>query len=71
MTKSIRDIKKSRPIGRPKTTGTGQPIIVRMHDPQITDIDAWIAAQDGDISRPEAIRRLAEIGLEAVKKGGG
>ena len=69
MSKSIRDIKKSRPkIGRPKTTGSGQPMLVRMHDQQIADIDAWIAAQDGDISRPEAIRRLAEIGLEAVVK---
>jgi hypothetical protein len=69
MGKSIRDIKKSRPkIGRPKSTGIGQPMLVRMHDQQIADIDAWIAAQDGDISRPEAIRRLAEIGLSFTKK---
>jgi hypothetical protein len=69
MTKSIRDSKKSRPkIGRPKTTGPGQPQIVRMHDQQIASIDAWIAMHDAEISRPEAIRRLVELGLKAKGK---
>jgi hypothetical protein len=64
MTKSIRDSKKSRPkIGRPKTTGPGQAQVVRMHDQQIAAIDAWIALQGAEISRPEAIRRLVELGL--------
>ena len=71
MPKSIRDSKKSRPkIGRPKTTGPGQAQVVRMHAQQIAAIGAWIALQDEEIiSRPEAIRRLVEIGLKA-KKGG-
>jgi hypothetical protein len=68
MAKSIRDSKKSKPkLGRPKTTGTGQPQVVRMHDRQIAAIDAWIVAQDAEISRPEAIRRLVELGLKSKK----
>ena len=38
-----------------------------MHDQQIAAIDAWIAMQDAEISRPEAIRRLVELGLKAKK----
>jgi hypothetical protein len=69
MAKSIRDSKKPRPkIGRPKTTGTGQPQVVRMHDRQVAAIDAWIAKENVEISRPEAIRRLVEIGLKAKGK---
>jgi hypothetical protein len=69
MLKSIRDSKKSKPkIGRPKTTGPGQPQVVRMHDQQIAAIDAWMKMQDGPISRPEAIRRLVELGLKAKAK---
>jgi cytochrome c553 len=68
MTKSIRDSKKSKPkIGRPKTTGAGQPQVVRMHDQQIAAIDAWTAMQEAEISRPEAIRRLVELGLKAKR----
>jgi hypothetical protein len=68
MGRSIRDSKKSKPkIGRPKTTGSGQPQVVRMHDQQIASIDAWIEMQNGPISRPEAIRRLVELGLKVKK----
>jgi hypothetical protein len=31
---------------------------------QLAAIDHWIAAQDEDLSRPEAIRRLVEMALE-------
>src|SRR6478736_841450 len=66
MAKSIRDSKKSKPkIGRPKTTGPGQPQVVRMHDQQVAAIDAWIAMHEVEISRPEAIRRLVDLGLKA------
>jgi hypothetical protein len=69
MTKSIRDSKKSKPkIGRPKTTGPGEPQVVRMHDQQIAAIDEWISIQATEISRPEAIRRLVDIGLTAHSK---
>jgi hypothetical protein len=71
MRKSIRDIKKSRPrLGRPRTTGSGQPKLVRMHDQQIAAINAWIARQDDELSHPEAIRRLVDLGLESVNKVG-
>ena len=69
MPKSIRDSKKSKAkIGRPKTTGSGQPQVVRMHDQQVASIEAWIAMQDEEMSRPEAIRRLVELGLKAKAK---
>ena len=64
MAKSIRDIKKK--IGRPKTTGSGAAQLVRMHDAQLAAIDAWREKQ-ADVSRPEAIRRLVEIGLKISK----
>jgi hypothetical protein len=69
MGKSIRDIKKAKPKrGRPVTTGSGQPFLVRMHDRQVEAIDGWIAAQDSEVSRPEAIRRLLEQALDAAEK---
>jgi hypothetical protein len=69
MSTSIRDSKKSKPkIGRPRTTGPGRAQVVRMHDHQIASIDAWIAMQDDEMSRPEAIRRLVEIGLKSKGK---
>jgi hypothetical protein len=68
MSKPVRDSKKSGPVtGRPKTTGPGQPQVVRMHDLQIASIDAWIAMHGEAVSRPEAIRRLVELGLKAKK----
>jgi hypothetical protein len=66
MPKPIRDSAKSNPkMGRPKTTGPGEPQVVRMQDEQLEAIDDWIAAQGEKISRPEAIRRLVEKGLRA------
>jgi hypothetical protein len=65
MAKSIIDIAKSR--GRPKTTGPGTGVLVKMHDPQLDAIDAWIAKQKPQPSRPEAIRRLVELGLKAKR----
>jgi hypothetical protein len=64
MAKSIRDIKKK--VGRPKTTGSGTPQLVRMHDAQLSAIDEWREKYDVS-SRPEAIRRLVELGLTAKK----
>jgi hypothetical protein len=69
MAKSIRDSAKSKAkMGRPVTTGPGEPQVVRMHDEQLEAIDAWIAERGDKISRPEAIRRLVEIGLRAKEK---
>jgi hypothetical protein len=49
--------------GRPKTTGTGVQIQVRCHREFLERVDKWRASQ-GDITRPDALRRLAEIGLD-------
>ena len=66
MAKSIRDIAKKR-RGRPRSTGLGTGILVRMHD-QLEALDAWIAKQDDPKpTRPEAIRRLVGLGLKAKK----
>ena len=66
MVKSISASAKRR--GRPVTTGTGTTIGVRMLDEPLAAIDTWIAKQkEPDLSRPEAIRRLVELGLKAKK----
>ena len=42
--------------------------MVRGHDDFLRPLDAWIAKQkEPDLSRPEAIRRLVELGLKAKK----
>jgi hypothetical protein len=38
-----------------------------MHDAQLSAIDAWREKRDVE-SRPEAIRRLVELGLKAKPK---
>jgi hypothetical protein len=48
----------------PPATGQGEPVVVRMHPPQLKALDDWIAQQAQPFpSRPEAIRRLVELGL--------
>jgi hypothetical protein len=68
MAKSIRvNPKKKR--GRPVTTGKGTLIGVRILDDPLAALDAWIAKQkEPELSRPEAIRRLVELGLKAKAK---
>jgi hypothetical protein len=63
MAKSITVTKKSR--GRPKTTGIGVQIGMRWQEPDLEMIDDWIDRQKAPFTRPEAIRRLVEIGLKA------
>jgi len=47
----------------PPPTGKGEQIVVRMHPPQIGALDAWIAHQADEPTRPEAIRRLVKKAL--------
>ena len=54
---------KKQPRGRPKTTGIGTLIGVRCHKELLARIDSWRASQ-GDMSRPDALRQLAEFGLK-------
>jgi hypothetical protein len=43
--------------------------MVRAQDELLADLDAWIAYQnEPDLSRPEAIRRLVELGLTVKPK---
>jgi hypothetical protein len=63
MGKSIRVITKKR-RGRPVTTGKGTLIGVRLLDEPLASLDAWIGKQkEPELTRPEAIRRLVELGL--------
>jgi hypothetical protein len=67
MAKSIRVITKKR-RGRPVTTGKGTLVGVRLLKAPLAKLDDWIARQgEDDLSRPEAIRRLVELGLKAKK----
>jgi hypothetical protein len=49
--------------GRPRTTGPGRTIGVRLHADLIGALDAWIARQASAVSRPEAIRVILANGL--------
>jgi hypothetical protein len=67
MVKSITDIPKKK-RGRPSTGGRREGILVRLEARQFDALDAWIKRQkELDLSRPEAIRRLVELGLKAKK----
>lgn len=63
MRKAISDNTKKR--GRPKSTGKGELIGVRLLPEPLAAFDSWIAKQREPLSRPEAIRRLLAIGLKA------
>jgi hypothetical protein len=41
--------------------------MLRLHPPLINNVDTWIVEQDAPLTRPEAIRRLVELGLKAKK----
>jgi len=68
MAKLISIVTKKR-RGRPVTTGKGTLIGVRLLDDPLASLDAWIAKhKERDLTRPEAIRRLVELGLKAKGK---
>jgi hypothetical protein len=53
----------------PPATGHGAPIVVRMHGPLLSALDAWIAKQPPPFpSRPEAVRQLLEAALKVKQK---
>jgi hypothetical protein len=68
MAKSIRDTPKKRGRGRPSTGGRREGVMVRLEPEQFEALDAWIERQEEAPSRPEAIRRLVEIGLKVNGK---
>jgi len=56
--------KKKR--GRPPTGGRREGILVRLEPEQLSSLDSWADRQDRPTSRPEAIRRLVEVGLKTA-----
>jgi hypothetical protein len=67
MGKSIRVITKKR-RGRPVTTGKGTLIGVRMQPHDLALLDSWITSDGRGFTRPQAIRRLVEMGLQVKGK---
>ncbi len=57
--------KKRKKPGPPRTTGPGEQVVVRLHQPMLGAIDQWRSAQEGEPTRAEALQRLAERGLAA------
>jgi hypothetical protein len=54
---------------RPPFSGKGTLIGVRLHDPELARVDSWREFQGEEMTRPEAIRRLIEMGLEKARDG--
>lgn len=66
MAKSIKDTPKKQ-RGRPSTGGRREGVMVRLEPAQFEALNGWIKRNAPDLSRPEAIRRLVELGLKAKK----
>ena len=58
--------KSDKKRGRP-ATGQGEPILVRLQPVQLGGLDRWIAHQDDQLTRPEAIRRLVDLALAGTQ----
>jgi hypothetical protein len=54
----------------PPATGKGTPIMVRLQPEPLSRLDHWASQQDDQPSRPEAIRRLFDLGLSHSAKRG-
>jgi hypothetical protein len=66
MAKAIRGTTKKKGRGRPKTTGRGVSVHMRLHPNDLGPLDEWAAANG--CTRAEALRRLTRIGLETEVK---
>jgi hypothetical protein len=65
MSKSTREITKSP---KKRAAATGDPVLVRVQPDMAKHLDDWRRKQDDLPGRPEAIRRLVELGLKAKSK---
>ena len=65
MTSTINNVNKSK-RGRPPVES--EAITVRMTAEFLKDLDSWRRKQDDLPGRPEAVRRLVEMGLKAKSK---
>jgi hypothetical protein len=60
--------KKAKRVGRTRTTDVGVQITVCCHASFLKRIDDWQARKAPELSRPQAINELAEIGLRQEEK---
>jgi hypothetical protein len=61
--------KRGRPTLYEGSEGKGAPQIgLRLPPAELAAVDGWISKQKDELSRPEAIRRLVEMGLKAKGK---
>jgi hypothetical protein len=58
--------KTSQKKRAPSATAKGEPLLVRFHARLIKQLEKWAGGQADTPSRPEAIRRLVEIGLSSA-----
>ena len=65
MGKSTHDTTKPR---RTRAVVTGEPVMVRVQPEMAKELDDWRRKQADLPGRPEAIRRLVEMGLKAKGK---
>ena len=68
MAKPARKNARKKPRGRPAGRRYSGTIPVRLEPETIAAIDTWTAGHE--LTRSEAIRRLVEIGLAAVRRAG-
>ncbi|MGY3082371.1 hypothetical protein ACVWZZ_008779 [Bradyrhizobium sp. LM6.10] len=59
-------IDRTNPQKRP--AGAGDPVMVRIQPEMAKEIDDWRRKQEDLPGRPEAIRRLVELGLKGKPK---
>lgn len=52
---------KKKKRGPPRTTGPGEQVVVRLHDPLLSAIDNWRSSQNGELTRADALRRIAAL----------
>ena len=62
---TVRKKKRAAPA-----TGKGTPIGLRLEPATLARVDRWVASQQDDPSRPEAIRRLVELALGIAQRAG-
>ena len=65
MSKSTREITKSP---KKRAVVTGDPVLVRVQPDMAKQLDDWRRKQEDLPGRPEAIRRLVELGLKVKGK---
>jgi hypothetical protein len=65
-TKPMRKPAKKK-IGRPVTTGKGTLVGVRLQSELLATLDDWRQSEPDQPGRPEALRRLAELGLQSQR----